>query len=91
MRSWRLKALAVAAVRESLIGPGCVKSGSDAMILRVNRQAEAMHVRLRGGDKNFTEAKMRRRFERIEESVARYLSQLETADLRGDAVPKAKV
>ena len=42
-------------------------------------------------DKNFTEAKMRRRFERIEESVARYLSQLETADLRGDAVPEAKV
>ena len=42
-------------------------------------------------DKNFTEAKMMRRFERIEESVARYLSQLETADLRGDAVPEAKV
>jgi transposase len=42
-------------------------------------------------DKNFTEAKMRRRFERIEESVARYLSQLETADLHGDAVPEAKV
>ena len=42
-------------------------------------------------DKNFTEAKMRRRFERIEESIARYLSQLETADLRGDAVPEAKV
>jgi transposase len=42
-------------------------------------------------DKNFTEAKMKRRFERIEESIARYLSQLETADLRGDAVPEAKV
>src|ERR1700745_2370595 len=42
-------------------------------------------------DKNFTEAKMRRRFERIEETIARYLSQLETADLRGDAVPEAKV
>jgi transposase len=42
-------------------------------------------------DKNFTEAKMRRRFERIEESIARYLSQLETADLRGDVVPEAKV
>ena len=42
-------------------------------------------------DKNFTEAKMRRRFERIEESIARYLSQLDTADLRGEAVPDAKV
>ena len=42
-------------------------------------------------DKNFTEAKMRRRFERIEESIARYLSQLETADLRGEAVPEVKV
>lgn len=42
-------------------------------------------------DKNFTEAKMRRRFERIDESVARYLSQLETADRHGDAVPEAKV
>ena len=42
-------------------------------------------------DKNFTEAKMRRRFERIDESIARYLSQLETADRHGDAVPEAKV
>ena len=42
-------------------------------------------------DKNFTEAKMKRRFERIEESIARYLSQLETTDLRGEAVPEAKV
>src|SRR5215472_9489662 len=42
-------------------------------------------------DKNFTEAKMKRRLERIDESIARYLSQLETADLRGDAVPEAKV
>jgi len=42
-------------------------------------------------DKNFTEAKMKRRFERIDESNARYLSQLETADRHGDAVPEAKV
>jgi transposase len=31
-------------------------------------------------DKNFTRAKMERRLARIEESVARYLSQLDTAD-----------
>ena len=42
-------------------------------------------------DKNFTEAKMKRRLERIEESIARYMAQLETADRRGDAVPEAKV
>src|SRR5260221_14125025 len=41
-------------------------------------------------DKNFTEAKMKRRLERIHESIARYLSQLETADRHGDAVPEAK-
>jgi transposase len=42
-------------------------------------------------DKNFTEAKMKRRLERIEESIARYIVQRETADRRGDAVPEAKV
>jgi len=42
-------------------------------------------------DKNFTEAKMKRRLERIEESIARYIEQLETADRRGDALPEAKV
>jgi transposase len=42
-------------------------------------------------DKNFTEAKMKRRLERIEESIARYIEQLETADRRGDAMPEAKV
>jgi transposase len=42
-------------------------------------------------DKNFTEAKMKRRLERIDESIARYMAQLETADRQGDAVPEAKV
>jgi hypothetical protein len=42
-------------------------------------------------DKNFTEAKMKRRLERIEESIARYIAQLETADRRGDPMPEAKV
>src|SRR5450631_4524245 len=42
-------------------------------------------------DKNFTEAKFKRRLERIEESIGRYIAQLETADRRGDAVPEAKV
>ncbi len=34
---------------------------------------------------------MKRRLERVDESIARYLSQLETADRHGDAVPEAKV
>jgi hypothetical protein len=34
---------------------------------------------------------MKRRLERIEESIARYIVQLETADRRGDGVPEAKV
>jgi transposase len=39
---------------------------------------KAMNTR----DKNFTRAKMERRLAQIEESVARYLSQLDTADLQ---------
>lgn len=42
-------------------------------------------------DKNFTKAKMKRRLERIDESIARYISQLETTDRHGDAIPEAKV
>jgi transposase len=45
-------------------------------------------------DKNFTEGKMKRRLERIDESIARYMSQLETADRQaagGADVPEAKV
>ncbi|MGH8116330.1 MAG: IS1182 family transposase [Rhodanobacteraceae bacterium] len=36
-------------------------------------------------DKNYTRAKVQRRIEQIEESVARYLSELDSADRRGDA------
>lgn len=45
-------------------------------------------------DKNFTQAKMKRRLERIDESIARYMSQLETADRQvaaGADVPVAKI
>ena len=35
-------------------------------------------------DKNFTRAKVQRRIEQIEESVARYLSELDSVDRRGD-------
>ena len=33
---------------------------------------------------------MKRRLEQIDESIARYLSQLDTADRQGEAVPEAK-
>jgi hypothetical protein len=36
--------------RVDVVGPGCAKNPLDAMILRVNRRAGAMDVRLRGGD-----------------------------------------
>ncbi len=46
-------------------------------------------------DNNFTEAKMKRRLERIDESITRYMEQLVTADRQiaggNDAVPQAKV
>jgi transposase len=46
-------------------------------------------------DNNFTQAKMKRRLERIDESIARYMEQLVTADRQiaggNDAVPQAKV
>jgi transposase len=38
-------------------------------------------------DKNFTKAKMQRRLERLDGSIARYLSQLETAAIRETADP----
>ena len=40
-------------------------------------------------DKNFTRAKMKRRMEQIEESVARYLHQLDSADRQEPSVARA--
>jgi len=42
-------------------------------------------------DRNFTQAKMQRRLEQIDESIRRYLSQLDSADRQGEAVPEAKI
>jgi transposase len=60
---------------------------SDASVAIDGSKFKAVNAR----DKNFTEAKMKRRLERIEESIARYIAQLETADRRGDAVPEAQI
>ena len=40
-------------------------------------------------DKNFTRAKMKRRLERVEESVERYLHQLDSADRQEPSVARA--
>src|ERR1700730_4247194 len=42
-------------------------------------------------DRIFTQAKMQRRLEQIDESIARYLSQLDSADRQGPTVPEAKI
>ena len=42
-------------------------------------------------DRNFTQAKMQRRLEQIDESIARYLSQLDSADRQCPDVPEAKI
>jgi transposase len=42
-------------------------------------------------DRNFTQAKMQRRLAQIDESIARYLSQLDSADRQGETVPQAKI
>ena len=42
-------------------------------------------------DRNFTQAKMERRLVQIDESIARYLAQLDSADRQGDSVPEAKI
>src|SRR6202041_3769334 len=42
-------------------------------------------------DRNFTQAKMQRRLAQIDESIARYLSQLDSADRQGEAVPEGKI
>jgi transposase len=41
-------------------------------------------------DWNFTQAKMQRRLAQIDESIARYLSQLDSADRQGEAVPRPR-
>jgi len=41
-------------------------------------------------DKNFTKAKMKRRLEQINESIARYLAQIASADLQDTETSKAK-
>jgi len=60
---------------------------SEASIAIDGSKFKAVNTR----DRNFTQAKMQRRLEQIDESIARYLSQLDSADHQGEAVPEAKI
>jgi hypothetical protein len=42
-------------------------------------------------DKNFTEAKLKKRMEQLEESIARYLAELDRADRQPSAVTEGRV
>src|SRR6201988_3426126 len=52
---------------------------SEAGVATDGRNFKAVNTR----DRNFTQAKMQRRLAQIDESIARYLSQLNTADRQG--------
>src|ERR1700674_1629558 len=60
---------------------------SDASVAIDGSKFKAVNAR----DRNFTQTKMQRRLEQIDESIKRYLSQLDTADRQGEAVPAAKI
>ena len=60
---------------------------SDASVAIDGSKFKAVNTR----DRNFTQAKMQRRLEQIDESIARYLSQLDSADRQGPTVPEAKI
>ncbi len=60
---------------------------SEAIVAIDGSKFKAVNTR----DRNFTQAKMQRRLAQIDESIARYLSQLDSADRQGEAVPEAKI
>jgi hypothetical protein len=60
---------------------------SEASVAIDGSEFKAVNTR----DRNFTQAKMQRRLAQIDESIARYLSQLDSADRQGEAVPEAKI
>src|SRR5450432_312860 len=60
---------------------------SDASVAIDGSKFKAVNAR----DRNFTQTKMKRRLEQIDESIKRYLSQLDTADRQEPAVPVAKI
>src|SRR3982751_3297215 len=57
---------------------------SEASVAIDGSKLKAVNTR----DRNFTQAKMQRSLAQIDESIVRYLSQLDSADRQGDAVPE---
>ena len=68
------------------VGRGKYASLGDASVAIDRSKFKAVNAR----DRNFTQTKMQRRLEQIDESIKRYLSQLDTADRQGPTVPEAK-
>src|ERR1700731_3998307 len=60
---------------------------SEASVAIEGSKFKAVNTR----DRNFTQAKMQRRLEQIDESINRYLSQLDSADRQGLTAPEAKI
>jgi transposase len=60
---------------------------SDASVAIDGSKFKAVNTR----DRNFTQAKMQRRLEQIDESISRYLAQLDSADRQWPTVPEAKI
>jgi transposase len=62
---------------------------SEALVAIDGSKFKAMNAR----DKNFTPAKLQRRIEQVEESIARYMAAMDTADRQeeGEAVPSKSV
>ena len=60
---------------------------TDAMVAIDGSKFKAVNAR----DKNFTERKLKARLEQLEESIARYLSELDRADREASTVPEVRV
>ena len=60
---------------------------SEAMVAIDGSKFKAVNNR----DKNFTDAKLKKRMEQLEQSIARYLAELERADRQPTAVSEARV
>jgi hypothetical protein len=66
--------------REIVVLCGRLELFSEASVAIVGSKFKAVNTR----DRNLTQAKMQRRLAQIDESIARYLSQLDSADRQGE-------
>jgi hypothetical protein len=73
--------------REFVVLSGRLALLSEASVAIDRSKFKAVNIR----DRNFAQAKMQRRLEQIDESIARYLLQLDSADRQREGVPEAKI